>query len=154
MAQVSSRRMSQHCCWRRSEKRDFILNDPMRTIKSVLAIVSLLFLVGSCGTKRSENRIEAFTSKIIFPYQGEHVHGSTIVELPNGDLLSAWFQGSGERWADDVRIMGARLQKGDTVWSDTFLMADVRGFPDINPILFMDKKDRLWLMWYPVLANQ
>ena len=26
---------------------------------------------------------------IVFPYQELHVHGSTIVELPNGDLLSA-----------------------------------------------------------------
>ena len=126
----------------------------MRTIKSVLIIVSLLFLACSCGTKRSENGAEAFTSKIIFPYQGEHVHGSTIVELPNGDLLSAWFQGSGERWADDVKILGSRFVKGDTAWSNTFVMADVDGFPDINPIMFMDLQQRLWLMWYPVLANQ
>ena len=33
-------------------------------------------------------------------------------------------------------------------------MADIPGFPDINPMLFIDPKDRLWLMWYPVLANQ
>ena len=32
----------------------------------------------------------------IFPLVSQHVHGSTIVELPNGDLLAAWFQGSGE----------------------------------------------------------
>ncbi|HET9486749.1 MAG TPA: sialidase family protein, partial [Chryseosolibacter sp.] len=37
---------------------------------------------------------------------------------------------------------------------ETFLLADVRGFPDINPALFLDKEQRLWLMWYPVLANQ
>jgi hypothetical protein len=80
----------------------------MGTIKSVLIIFSILFLGWSCDTKRNENRSEAFTSNIIFPYQSEHVHGSTIVELPNGDLLSAWFQGSGERWADDVKIMGSR----------------------------------------------
>ena len=126
----------------------------MRTIKSVLIIVAILFIGWSCDTKRSENRSEAFTSNIIFPYQGEHVHGSTIVELPNGDLLSAWFQGSGERWADDVKIMGSRLVRGDTAWSTTFVMADVDGFPDINPIMFMDLQQRLWLMWYPVLANQ
>src|SRR5690606_26460719 len=30
----------------------------------------------------------------------------------------------------------------------------VRGFPDINPVLFLDRRERLWLMWYPVLANQ
>jgi len=95
-----------------------------------------------------------YDDNLVFPYQTEHVHGSTIVELPNEDLLTAWFQGSGERWADDVRIMGARLIKGDTTWSTPFLMADIDGFPDINPILFMDHNKRLWLMWYPVLANQ
>jgi len=90
----------------------------------------------------------------IFPLVQEHVHGSTIVELPNGDLLAAWFQGSGERWADDVRIMGARLKKGEDHWSKPFLMADTPGFPDINPILFLDAQKRLWLMWYTVIANQ
>ncbi len=90
----------------------------------------------------------------IFPGVKEHVHGSTIVELPNGDLLAAWFQGSGERWADDVTIMGARLKAGAARWSKPFLMADTPAFPDINPILFMDAQDRLWLMWYTVIANQ
>ncbi len=90
----------------------------------------------------------------IFPLVSQHVHGSTIVELPNGDLLAAWFQGSGERWADDVAIMGARLQAGEEKWSNIFVMADVPGFPDINPILFIDSQDRLWLMWYTVIANQ
>lgn len=90
----------------------------------------------------------------IFPLVKEHVHGSTIVELPNGDLLTAWFQGSGERWADDVAIMGARLRAGGDKWTKPFVMADVPEFPDINPILFLDAKDRLWLMWYTVIANQ
>ncbi|MBN1508120.1 MAG: exo-alpha-sialidase [Sedimentisphaerales bacterium] len=90
----------------------------------------------------------------IFPPVSEHVHGSTIVELPNGDLLAAWFQGSGERWADDVRIMGSRCKAGATQWTEPFLMADTPGFPDINPILFMDARSRLWLMWYTVIANQ
>lgn len=128
------------------------------SIQSVLYAAWLLsFAVTFCGCT-SGDAVDSGNSNIrfalIFPLQEEHVHGSTIVELAGGDLLAAWFQGSGERWADDVRIMGARLQKGDTTWSETFLMADVPGFPDINPALFMDKKERLWLMWYPVLANQ
>jgi predicted neuraminidase len=94
------------------------------------------------------------TQAEIFPPIQEHVHGSTIVELPNGDLLAAWFQGSGERWADDVMIMGARLRKGQDRWSKPFLLADTPGFPDINPILFLDSQSRLWLMWYTVIANQ
>ncbi len=116
--------------------------------------VIILLMLG-CGMKQNEDKLKKTVSEqIIFPLQHEHAHGPTIVELPNGDLLSAWFQGSGERWADDVRIMGSRLQKGDTAWSDPFIMADTPGFPDINPILFMDTKERLWLMWYPVIANQ
>jgi len=50
-------------------------------------------------------------TELVFPVQAEHAHGSTLVELPNGDLLVGWFQGSGERWADDVRILGARKRK-------------------------------------------
>lgn len=90
----------------------------------------------------------------IFPLIKQHAHGSTIVELSNGDLLAAWFQGSGERWADDVAIMGARLRAGAEEWSETFVMANVPGFPDVNPILFLDPQNRLWLVWYTVIANQ
>jgi predicted neuraminidase len=95
-----------------------------------------------------------FSSTEIFPLQNEYVHGPTIVELANGDLLAGWFQRSGERWADDVRISGARLKEGQTSWSEPFLLADVPDFPDINPMMFVDGLDRLWLMWYTVLANQ
>lgn len=120
----------------------------------IIASLVLLYLFG-CQAKNDAVSVQKdFEANIIFPLQSEHVHGPAVVALPNGDLLSAWFQGSGERWADDVRIMGARLTKGDTAWSDTFLMADVPGFPDINPMLFLDTQERLWLMWYPVIANQ
>lgn len=90
----------------------------------------------------------------LFPPQSEHAHGSTIVALSNGDLLVAWFQGNGERWADDVRIMGVRCKAGTRVWSKPFVMADVPAFPDVNPVLFVDPSDRLWLVWYTVIANQ
>src|SRR5688500_3541443 len=126
----------------------------MRKISAAYIIVFTLIVSWSCGSKRNDVNNVAFISNIIFPYQNEHVHGSTIVELPNGDLLSAWFQGSGERWADDVKIIGSRLSKGDTTWTETFVMADVPEFPDINPIMFIDPQQRLWLMWYPVIANQ
>jgi predicted neuraminidase len=90
----------------------------------------------------------------IFPFQEKHCHGSTITALPNGDLLAAWFQGSGERTADDVAIMGSKYKSSTGRWSSPFVMADVPGFPDINPVLFVDKTDRLWLVWYTVMAYQ
>lgn len=125
----------------------------MMNYKLYLIFVLLVFV--RCNPDRNARSIASSpSSQLVFPLQDEHVHGSTLVELPNGDLITSWFQGSGERWADDVRIMGSRLSKGDTTWSAPFVMADKEGFPDINPILFMDRQQRLWLMWYPVLANQ
>ncbi len=95
-----------------------------------------------------------YKESYIFPKQPKHVHGSSIVECPNGDLLACWFYGSGERTADDVMVQGARLKKGSDTWSPVFVMADTPGFPDCNPVLFIDNRDRLWLFWIPVLANR
>jgi len=126
----------------------------------LLLICFILAAGGECHITAAQVNSPAVDDKTvfqtleIFPLVSQHVHGSTIIELPNGDLLAAWFQGSGERWADDVAIMGARLKTSEEKWSKTFLMADVPGFPDVNPILFIDSQKRLWLMWYTVIANQ
>lgn len=92
--------------------------------------------------------------QLIFPYQDLHVHGSSIVALPNGDMLAVWFYGHGERSADDVKIMGARLKKGNSAWSKPFLMADTPGLPDCNPVLFLNKENTLFLAWIAVQANR
>ena len=97
---------------------------------------------------------EPLQESLIFPLQDKHVHGSSIVETPEGDMLAVWFYGSGERTADDVLLQGARLRKGESEWSDVFVMADTPDFPDCNPVLFVDGQDRLWLFWVVVLANR
>jgi predicted neuraminidase len=93
------------------------------------------------------------TSQLIFPLEHWHNHGSCIVELPNGDLIACWFNGSGERTADDVKIEGARLRKGGKTWGPRFTMADTPGYPDTNCCMFVDPFGRLWLMWPTILAN-
>ncbi len=93
-------------------------------------------------------------AQFIFPLQEKHVHGSTIVVCPNGDLLVAWFEGSGERSANDVRIRGARLRRGERRWSAVFDMADTPNMPDCNPVLFIDARQRLHLVWIAVIANR
>ncbi len=113
-------------------------------------IIALAFSICAC----SDDAELGFVQTELFPLTKDHAHGSTIVELPNGDLLAAWFQGSGERWADDVQILGARLTRGSDAWSQPFTMADVPDFPDINPVLFLDMEQQLWLVWYTVIANQ
>ena len=97
---------------------------------------------------------QSFENELVFPFQQQHVHSSSIVELPNGDLLSCWFQGSGERNANDVVINGSRLKKGEKEWSEPFLMADSPGQPDCNPVLFLNNSNKLFLVWIVVEANR
>ncbi|GAB3330805.1 hypothetical protein GCM10027299_36050 [Larkinella ripae] len=102
----------------------------------------------------AQSRTAVVREELIFPEQNEHVHGSSLVALPNGDLLAAWFQGTGERTADDVKIMGARLAKGQATWSPPFLMADTPYLPDCNPVLFLNRQNKLFLVWIAVQANR
>jgi predicted neuraminidase len=94
-----------------------------------------------------------YEAELIFPLETWHNHASCIVEGPNGDLLVCWFHGSGERTADDVKIEGARLRKGNHQWSHRFTLADTPGFPDGNPCLFVDPQKRLWFIHTTILAN-
>ena len=71
---------------------------PKRIIESLCLC---LLCLGARGLAADEPR-----SELIFPLQGKHVHSSSIVELPNGDFLTCWFQGSGERRANDVDGIG------------------------------------------------
>jgi predicted neuraminidase len=121
-------------------------------MKSSLLLSAMVCLVFAMpGNAQPTHNIQKWD---IFPFQSQHAHGSTLTELPNGQILAAWFQGSGERQADDVAIMGARFTPETQTWSEPFIMADVPDFPDINPVLFIDPTDQLWLIWYTVLANQ
>ena len=94
-----------------------------------------------------------YSAELIFPLHPKHNHASGVVELSNGDLLVSWYRGTGERTADDVAVFGARKKKGETKWSDAFLMADTPGFPDCNTAMMIDRKNRLWLFWPTIIAN-
>ena len=95
-----------------------------------------------------------FRTQNIFPLGPKHAHSSSIVECSDGSLLTCWFYGSGERRAADVVVQGARLEKGSRAWNPVFLLADTPGFPDCNPVLFIDRHERLWLFWVTVLAER
>ena len=50
--------------------------------------------------------------------------------------------------------MGARKKKGSQAWTNPFLMADTKGIPDCNPVLFLNKKGKLFIFWIAVMANK
>ncbi len=96
----------------------------------------------------------SFQSEPLFPREKKHNHASCIVECADGSLLVAWYRGTGERTADDVQIMGARMEKGAKAWSEWFVMADTPGYPDMNPALFAAPDKSLWMIWPTVLDHR
>jgi predicted neuraminidase len=73
-------------------------------------------------------------------------HASTIVELPNGDLLAAWYAGSREK-GSDVAILAARRRSRQDRWGEPFVLADDPHRPEGNPVLFADQRGTVWLFY-------
>ena len=113
----------------------------------------LVFLLMFFAAAAHAGEKDFLRGEFIFPQESWHNHASCIVEAPNGDLIVCWFHGSGERTADDVKILGARKRKGSDTWTEPFVMADTPLYPDTNCAMFIDPQGRLWLMWPTILAN-
>src|SRR5207245_11421485 len=112
-------------------------------ISMVSAVCCVLLALGASAA--GENVV--YDAELIYPPEHWHNHASCVVECPNGDLLACWYNGSGERNADDVKVEGARKKKDAKSWGPRFVMADELGFPDTNPCMLIDPKGRLWLFW-------
>lgn len=128
-------------------------HNPARAPLFMKILITLFISYLISQTTLSAQNKAVVQETLVFPQQEKHVHASSLVQLPNGDFLVAWFQGSGERTADDVKIMGARLKKGEKSWSEPFLMADTPHIPDCNPVLFLNARGKLFLVWIAVQAN-
>lgn len=115
-------------------------------------LVAALFAL-TCA--RGQHQLSGeLSGELIFPLEHWHNHSSSIVELPNGDLLVCWFHGSGERTADDVLIQAARWNRSTGKWTEPFTLADTPGFPETNPVLFLDSRQRLFFLWPLIVAHK
>ena len=60
-------------------------------------------------------------------------HASTLVRLPNGDILAAWFGGEREG-ADNVEIWSSRRHEG--IWSNPVMLSKPTNIACWNPVLY------------------
>jgi predicted neuraminidase len=129
--------------------------DPQARLLFAALVVFLVPLLASplVGQELQSNLALELQSELVFALDPNHNHAPAIVECANGDLLISWYRGSGERKADDVRILGARRRQGQQGWSEPFLMADTRDFPDCNTSMMIDPQGRLFLFWPIIIAN-
>lgn len=70
-------------------------------------------------------------------------HASTVVELPDGDLLCAWYGGEKEGSPDSAHYL-SRFRAADETWDEPSILWDWPGRAAGNPRLFMDRRDTLW----------
>ena len=109
---------------------------------SLLRIVAALLLASPAFLANAQA-----SSELIFPVGSTSFnssHASTIVELKNGSLLSAWFGGSDEG-DPDVAIWAAR--RNASGWSKPFELAREPDVACWNPVLFHSRDGRLWLYY-------
>ena len=71
-------------------------------------------------------------------------HASTLIRLSNGDILAAWFGGSWEKGPDVAIWMSRRTADG---WQRPYIIADMRGIPLWNPVLFQRQDGRIFLFY-------
>ncbi len=71
-------------------------------------------------------------------------HASTVLRLPDGKFLVAWFGGTREK-DDDVGIWLSKGRPGN--WSDPEEVAKLRDDPHWNPVLFQAPDEKVWLFF-------
>jgi len=110
-----------------------------------IALLGVMLLLSSVGRHNRDHAVAENKGEFIFetaPFPS--CHASTIVELPNGDLLAAWFGGTAEG-KPDVAIWGSRNVNG--TWSAPTELVRERETPSWNPVYFYTKDKRLWLYY-------
>ena len=73
-------------------------------------------------------------------------HCSVIIELPNDELLSAWYAGEDEA-RPDAAVVTARKAPGGTWSRPPQIVADTPGKPEGNPILWANRRGRVQLFY-------
>jgi hypothetical protein len=114
--------------------------------------MNLLAWVVVLGMSAPADDVAFYEAEQIFWPVEPQTHAPGVVECPDGQLLASWYGGS-EGPESDAAVWGARKKKGESNWSEPFLMADRRGLPDCNTCMMIDPQQRLWLFWPTVIGG-
>lgn len=93
-----------------------------------------------------ENRNMGTVEAMLPPGPYPTAHAPALLEMPNGDMLCAWFAGTYEGSAD-IRIICSKLPKGADKWTEP---VDISGDPtrsEQNPSLFLAPNGEVWAMY-------
>lgn len=112
-------------------------------VKTVLTLVLVLVSVAAIGAP--DQNVEIY--RVFGPeIPGRYKHPASITQLDNGDLLLAYYGGSGEYGADTA-VYGSRLRKGESTWCTPFVLADTPDRGEGNPVVWQGPNGVVWLFY-------
>ncbi|MCL4250097.1 MAG: glycoside hydrolase [Anaerolineae bacterium] len=79
-------------------------------------------------------------------------HCATLIALPDGRLLAAWFGGAYET-SPDVVILGCEKPAGSEVWSEPRIIAEAAGRSLGQPVFLPRPDGTLWLFFDAIMGN-
>lgn len=89
---------------------------------------------------------------VLSPGKWKTSHAPSLLELPNGDMLCAWFAGTFEG-ATDISIIVARLSKESNKWEEPIQVSKDPNRSEQNPSLFLAPSGEIWLVYTAQLAR-
>jgi predicted neuraminidase len=125
----------------------------MKAMKKFIFVTTVLFSAISNG--QATYQTDFVSPEGTFPAN----HGSSIVELPNGELLTCWYAGAAEK-AKDVQVQCSRKSMNAQVWGDPEVaVAKGERMPRTpfkyrslgNASLYLDSENILWLFYTPIM---
>ncbi|MBX7259741.1 MAG: exo-alpha-sialidase [Candidatus Hydrogenedentes bacterium] len=112
----------------------------MRTTCQILALVLILI----CPVFAADDIQVSTVIGQEFP--GKYKHPCTFTELDNGDILLAYYGGSGE-YEDDSKVWAMRLPKGESKWTTPVIIADTPFLGEGNPVVWQAPDGVVWLFY-------
>ncbi len=106
------------------------------------ALLCLLPVDGKSTAQQAPARPEQEFIFTTAPFASSHA--STLVQLPSGELMAAWFGGTYEGKPDVAVWAATRTAEG---WSRPRELAREPNIPCWNPVLFYANDHRLWLYY-------
>ncbi len=133
----------------------------------VLRVILVLEAIFSGSTFAFSAPPELLSKSVVFkypkadPYDRENLYGfnhaPSVVKLPDGRLLAAWFSGPFEASVHQV-LLGAYSADGGVSWSSEIVLQDTPHQSDFDPAFIVDG-NRTWLFYtagrwnrYPIVG--
>jgi len=127
-------------------------------MRYLIAMFLILFtgITASADVEKDQGLAEPyFKAELIFEPGSagfESCHGSTIEELPGGDVIAAWYGGTAEK-AKDVAIYASIMDVDNGNWSKPWIIHDVPEKSEGNPVLWTGPEGKLWLFYVTIMKD-